>query len=113
MSSSRCDFPYAADLERCDGFELELLGSGDSCGLEVRSITSDVWEAGIWEADSDSCTRWESLERVDVAGDPVSNAKGNEVCFWDWTSCRALIGGLGERELDTRGESSGEKLRSR
>lgn len=79
--SPRCDFPYTADLERWDGFELEVLGSGDSRGLEVRSITSDVWEAGIWEADSDSRTRWENLERVDAAGDSISNDEGNEFCF--------------------------------
>lgn len=78
--SSRCEFPYTADLERWDGFKLEV-GSGVSRGLEVRSITSDAWEAGIWETDSDAPTRWEILERVDAAGDSVSNVEGNEVCF--------------------------------
>ena len=79
--SSRCDFPYTADLERWDGFELEELGSGDSCGLKVRSITLDAWEAGIWEADSNSRTRWDSLERVDAAGGSVSKREVDEVCF--------------------------------
>jgi hypothetical protein len=37
-----------------------------------------AWEPGIWETDSDAPTRWESLERVDAAGDSVSNVEGNE-----------------------------------
>lgn len=80
MSLLRCDFPYTADLERWDGFGSELLGLGDSRGLEVRSITSDAWEERIWEADSGSCTRWESMERVVAAGF-VSNGERIEVCF--------------------------------
>jgi hypothetical protein len=39
--ASQIPFPYTANLERWDGFWSEVLGSGDSRGLKVRSITSE------------------------------------------------------------------------